>query len=103
MELHLQRELLIFLILNAIDKLLSQIQRSTESLMIYGTGKLYNHILPHLKERNIQVECLIDSRADNNSFYVDGEKVIPLREALKGRNKAVILIASAALIPAINP
>lgn len=63
-------------------------------IMIYGAGELFVQLLPYLKERNIDISAVIDSRADIKSFQVEGYEVISLNKALQNRNNITMIIAS---------
>ncbi|MBU1927770.1 hypothetical protein KKG77_02085, partial [bacterium] len=78
-----------------IDRLLLQLDASKQKkIMVYGAGELFVQLLPHLQERKIEIETLIDSRAEVNSFTVEGYDVVSLAKALEGKDKATIVIAS---------
>lgn len=88
---------------DTINFLITQIDRyRNKKIMIYGAGELFNQLLPLLKERNIELEALIDSRAETVSFSVEGYQVVPLSKALDGVDECAILIASAAFSEAIK-
>lgn len=59
---------------------------------IYGAGLFFEKLLPYLHENNLQIDCLIDRKAENSGKYnVAGYQVISLREALnQGCQKIVI-------------
>ncbi|MBU1216488.1 HAD hydrolase-like protein [bacterium] len=86
-----------------IDRLLLQLDVSKQKrIMVYGAGELFVQLLPYLQERNIEIEALIDSRAEINSFEVEGHGVVSLEQALKNKDEVIILIASGVYTQNIN-
>lgn len=78
-----------------VDSLLEKLDvYQQKQIMVYGAGELFVQLLPYLYERNIKIEAVIDSRAEIHPFMVEGFHVISLKDALKEKEKAVILIAS---------
>lgn len=78
-----------------IAKLLEKLDASDEkSVMIYGAGELFLQLLPHLQERKIEIEAVIDTRAETKPFVVQGYSIISLFDALKDKESASIVVAS---------
>lgn len=87
---------------DTIDSLLEQLDQSgLKKVMVYGAGELFQQLLPSLKERNIQIEALIDSRAEVNSFIVEEYDVVTLSKALENKEKCTIIIASSVFVQTI--
>lgn len=81
----------------ALNRLLEQLDRSgLRTVMVYGAGELFRQLLPHLKERGITIESLIDSRAETTPFRMEGIDVVSLDTALSAKEGATIVIASSA-------
>lgn len=61
----------------AIENILTTIEELGDigSVIIYGAGIFFKELLPFLKERNIAIEGVIDSRASHQSFECDGYQV----------------------------
>lgn len=61
----------------AIENILAMIEELGDigSVIIYGAGIFFKELLPFLKERNIAIEGVIDSRASHQSFECDGYQV----------------------------
>ncbi|MCD6259505.1 MAG: HAD hydrolase-like protein [Helicobacteraceae bacterium] len=78
-----------------IDSLLHKLDRSRcNKVMVYGAGELFVQLLPHLLERDIEIEALIDTRAEVQPFSVEGYKVVSLAQALQEKSEAIIVVAS---------
>lgn len=78
-----------------INELILKLESSKQKkVMVYGAGELFTQFLPYLKETNIEIEALIDSRAEVKQFQVEGYDVISLAEAFNDKEKATIVIAS---------
>ena len=79
----------------AIASILEKLDASGEKrVMIYGAGELFAQLLPRLRERNIEIVAVIDSRAEAGSFYKEGHDVVSLAEALKEKDDVIVVIAS---------
>lgn len=76
-------------------------QKITETF-IYGVGEFYRELSPLLELMDVKIEKLIDLRAEVDSFYVDGKKVLSLDEALNNETQANIIIASGAYVKEIS-
>jgi HAD superfamily hydrolase (TIGR01549 family) len=93
---------------DTINALLEKLDHSgIKQIMVYGAGELFKYLLPSLKERNIHIIALIDSRAETAPFSVEGYNVVSLAKALEMVNECTIVIASAAfthaIVSQINP
>lgn len=82
-----QNEVAIENILNQIDEL------SLKEVSIYGAGELFEMLFPYLKDRNIIIKYIIDSRAKIKPFNFLGFEVLSLENINLTQND-VIIIAS---------
>jgi HAD superfamily hydrolase (TIGR01549 family) len=86
-----------------IETLLEKIDRvQLKKLMVYGAGELFAQLLPHLQERKIQIEAVIDTRAEVKPFEFEGYNVVSLSQALQEKEKATIVVASGVYSTAIQ-
>lgn len=86
-----------------IDSLLHKLDRSRcNKVMVYGAGELFVQLLPHLLERDIEIEALIDTRAEVQPFSIEGYKVVSLAQALQEKSEATIIVASGVYSTAIQ-
>lgn len=80
-----------------IDRIINELENSkNKKIMVYGAGELFVQLLPYLKDRGIEIEALIDSRAEVKNFEIEGYKVLSLTQAIKNKESANIVIASGA-------
>ena len=78
----------------AIEKILEQIDEiNLTEVSIYGAGELFEMLLPYLKDRNIVIKNVIDSRAKIKPFNFLGFEVLTL-EKVGFTPDDVIIIAS---------
>lgn len=75
--------------INLLDRIL---QQQWQSFAVYGAGLFFEKLLPLLQKNNLQVEQLIDRKAEiSGNYEVAGFQVIPLQQALeKGCNRILI-------------
>ena len=86
-----------------ISQILEQIDKSgKKDFMIYGAGELFKELLPFLKDRDIKIISLIDSRAKLQEFEVLNHKVISLEKAFRDLDVASIIIASGIFVETIK-
>lgn len=79
-------------ILNIVDIL--RRDSNIKKVNIYGVGIFYNHLKSYLKDLNIEVILLIDSKANEKTFNHDGKEVFAIKEALIKQTNHPIIIAS---------
>lgn len=78
----------------AIEKILDQVDEiNLTEVSIYGAGELFEMLLPYLKDRNIVIKNVIDSRAKIKPFYFLNFEVLAL-EKVDFTPDDVIIIAS---------
>ncbi|PRN00884.1 HAD-IA family hydrolase [Aliarcobacter cryaerophilus] len=78
----------------AIENILNQIdEQSLKEVSIYGAGELFQMLFPYLKDRNIIIKYIIDSRAKIKPFNFLGFEVLSLENINLTQND-VIIIAS---------
>lgn len=78
-----------------INTLISKLEiQKQKKVMVYGAGELFIQLLPYLQEINIEIEKLIDSRAEVKTFMVEGYNVVPLAEAFRNKDEATVIVAS---------
>jgi HAD superfamily hydrolase (TIGR01549 family) len=78
----------------AIENILNQIdEQSLKEVSIYGAGELFEMLFPYLKDRNIIIKYIIDSRAKIKPFNFLGFEVLSL-ENINLTENDVIIIAS---------
>ena len=78
----------------AIENILNQIdEQSLKEVSIYGAGELFEMLFPYLKDRNIIIKYIIDSRAKIKPFNFLGFEVLSLENINLTQND-VIIIAS---------
>lgn len=61
---------------------------------IYGAGEFFQELLPHLKERNIEVASVIDRKAKLSEFNYEGYNVVSMEKALIDNNIYPIIVTS---------
>lgn len=78
----------------AIERILSQIDEiNLKEVSIYGAGELFEMLLPYLKDRNIIIRNVIDSRAKIAYFYFLGYKVVDLESINLTRDEVVVIVS----------
>lgn len=78
----------------AIERILNRVdEMQLKEVSIYGAGEIFGMLLPHLKERNITIKKVIDSRAKIKPFNFLGFEVLSF-ESSNLMLDEVIIIAS---------
>ena len=88
---------------SAINKILDKLDKYTQikEVYIYGVGQFFIELVPFLKERNIKIKGLIDTKAKFLEFEVEGYKVKSF-ENINFSHKDCIIISSAVFAMEIN-
>jgi hypothetical protein len=83
-------------------KILNQLQhREHRQVSVYCAGQFFEKLLPHLQQLNIEVEHLVDRKAELVAYAVQGYQVQTLKCALQG-GASVFVIASGTFIDVIK-
>lgn len=88
---------------SAINKILEKLDKYTQikEVYIYGVGQFFIELIPFLKERNIKIKGLIDTKAKFLEFEVDGYSVKSI-ENINLNDNDCIIISSAVFAMEIN-
>ncbi len=76
----------------AVENILNQIdEQNLKEISIYGAGELFEMLFPYLKDRNIFINNVIDSRAKISPFYFLDYKVVDLESANLKINENIVI------------
>ena len=76
----------------AIENILNQIdEQSLKEVSIYGAGEIFEMLFPYLKDRDINIKNVIDSRAKINNFNFLGFTVSSLENSYLTKDDIVVI------------
>lgn len=77
------------------NSIIKNLQPNLTNTFIYGAGEIFLELLPYLVELKINIDGVIDSRAESQSYEVGGYNINSLSKALSGKNDINIIVANA--------
>lgn len=77
-----------------VNSIIKNLNQNLTNTFIYGAGEIFFELLPYLVDLQINIDGVIDSRAETQSYEVEGYHVNSLSKALSGRNDINIIVAN---------